>query len=69
MVELQVRDLLRRNLLEDQSYFSIKKNIYFDPSLELSHRDSSNEGSQYIILWSIGEEIKYSEIVLKIMFI
>ena len=33
------------------------ENLHCDPSLELSQRDSSNEGSHRIILWSNKENI------------
>ena len=36
-----------------QRYFFLflKENIFCDPSLELSQRDSSNDGSRNIFLW------------------
>ena len=44
---LQIRMGYRDNLRIISHFFSIK-NIFCDPSLELSWRDSSNEGSQHM---------------------
>ena len=38
-----------------QGYFFLflKENVYCDPSLELSLRDGSNDGSQNMVVWKI----------------
>ena len=42
--ELQIRDSIDNN--SKIIFLFLNKNIHCDPSLELSQRDSSNEGSQ-----------------------
>ena len=51
-------------IIKDNSpYFSIKKQIPCDPSLELSHLEGFNEGSHYIV--SLRNKKNYLKIIFE----
>ena len=49
MAELQIRRGNRNN--SERFFYALNENICYDPSLEPSQQDGSNEGSQCMLLW------------------